>query len=484
MYYTDEGDDASVSSSGVDDSDVDENDDDEEEEEGNTSAQGNKSVAYLHDFAKGQVVYEDDLQYIAAEVAAAHFEVPSATPSLLTSMPAPAGARRAVDSCSSSEDDEDSFVEEEEVVPITEGAAEKNDSDSDASDADASAMEVSNASKSKAAKGKARRDTKTVDYSKEGGALDDMLAEDEEEGPASGAASVPMTKHESLEEPLVSTEADINDMRPDDELVLCGEVKSFIPEEGAVVIQSYHTTSPLNEGSLLCCVVPKVYSSTASAVIPSKAAGTRIAATAVPPEKSEVVVLGRIAELFGPLFAPFYVIRYANSILPTLVDSISGMHDASSGRRNGTSGNASSGGAAGGGGKKNRKRGKGGKGGKSNTDITPDGTIDQVNSNSTSTSEAAIAESEVVAGVDGIDIPQNSNEDVVETEKTIDKPTEFDKRRELYAKIGRIPTSTQVFCIQRCATLVQTDLLKSISGKGSDASNMFDEEVKTHLFIL
>lgn len=432
--HNDSGDDASVSS----DSDAIESDVDEDEiDESNLGA-----ATYLDDYDRGQAVYADDLQYIAAEVASATFEAPTMGTSILTAIPA-LEPRRIAESESSSDDDEKIGLDATTGSP---------------------SASVMSASKRSNATGKGKEHLHRGGEDSDGSSSpEEMLAEEEEdEGAGASMNGVPMTKHESLEEPLVSTEADINAMRPDDDLVLCGEVKSFIPEEGAVVIQSYHTTSPLNEGSLLCCIVPKESLATgASPIVPSKTAGTRIAASAVPLEKSEVIVLGRIAELFGPLFSPFYVIRYANTILPSLLEASSSVREG--------------GGLSNNGGKRNRKqrsRGQKGKAALASTVTSigseTDGLTEKCVTDANIVEDLTIVESSIIEGDAAVEPVNNSSFE----------RSEADKRKALYAKIGRVPTCTQVFCVQRCATLIQTDLLKSMSGKGSDASNMFDEEVR------
>lgn len=458
----DSGDDASVSS-----------DSDDVESEVDEIEGAHAGVAtYLEDYSRGQVVYEDDLQYIAAEVASAGFEAPALGMSMLTSIPV-SEPRRALESSTSSGTESESTSDHDDAneEEVNDPAEADDDADNEVESTVPTPKPASNKARTRG-KGKERLHRADDDS----GALEEMLAEEEEEG-AGAANGVPMTKHESLEEPMVSTEADINAMRPDDDLVLCGEVKSFIPEEGAVVIQSYHTTSPLNEGSLLCCIVPKESKgASASPIIPSKAAGTRISASAVPPEKSEIVVLGRIAELFGPLFSPFYVIRYANTILPSLLEA------ASSNREGGAP-------SASGGGKKARRqrsRGQKAKGALESAAPMDVGEVtDGIKDVPGSSADVDVVQDPVVVVEGNHDASASTavfkNDSIVPTKSSSPEPSEADKRKALYAKIGRIPTSTQVFCVQRCATLVQTDLLKSMSGKGSDASNMFDEEVKIAL---
>lgn len=103
-----------------------------------------------------------------------------------------------------------------------------------------------------------------------------MLTEEEEEGGPSGPLK---TKHE-IEEVIEPVNPDLLTIEDTSSLVCIGEVKYRIDHECVVVIQADYTTSPLNEGSLLCNVDGKV--------------------------------LGKVQEVFGPITTPFYTVRWKN----------------------------------------------------------------------------------------------------------------------------------------------------------------------------
>jgi len=85
----------------------------------------------------------------------------------------------------------------------------------------------------------------------------------------------PRTAHE-IEEPVEEVDVKIP---PEAEIILVGEVLYHICGESTVVIQSLPTSTPLDEGSVLCL--------------------------------ADRSLIGKVGEVFGPLSQPFYVVRWA-----------------------------------------------------------------------------------------------------------------------------------------------------------------------------
>ena len=100
--------------------------------------------------------------------------------------------------------------------------------------------------------------------------IDDM---DEEDGGCTATAML-RTKNEIVVEDV---EPVCLELTNEEELSLVGEVISVVVNENTIVIQSIHTESPLDEGSVLCTTDRKI--------------------------------IGKVSELFGPLSSPFYVVK-------------------------------------------------------------------------------------------------------------------------------------------------------------------------------
>jgi rRNA processing protein Gar1 len=108
-----------------------------------------------------------------------------------------------------------------------------------------------------------------------GGEGRDALADDEEMiavGPLRTAHEIVEIPSEKIAEEVTAVEIPTNE-----DIVLIGEIVSQITTEHTVVIKSVKTTSPLDEGSLLCL------------------------------ENRHPI--GRVNEIFGPLNQPFYVVK-------------------------------------------------------------------------------------------------------------------------------------------------------------------------------
>lgn len=108
-----------------------------------------------------------------------------------------------------------------------------------------------------------------------GAELRKMDGDEDEEAPAGGSDIVPRTKNELVEEHLKDEET--IEIAPGDEVIEIGIVCSVIASEGTIVVKAMSTSSPLVEGSILCL--------------------------------QDKFPLGRIYEVFGPVTAPFYVVK-------------------------------------------------------------------------------------------------------------------------------------------------------------------------------
>jgi rRNA processing protein Gar1 len=126
-----------------------------------------------------------------------------------------------------------------------------------------------------------------------------MLTEEEEEC-FNEPSGPPRTKHEisvEAEEEELDNSTDnriprfpqkIEDIQL---LTKVGKVQSLIKDENTLIIQSYPTMSPLNESSIFL--------------------------------NQDGIVLGKISEIFGPVTAPFYIIRFSPQPSSTSADSSS-----------------------------------------------------------------------------------------------------------------------------------------------------------------
>lgn len=106
----------------------------------------------------------------------------------------------------------------------------------------------------------------------------DWLCDDEADTGDSGLKA-PRTKNE-VEEQADTPEERFVDIKAE-ELVLAGVVATRIDGEHAILIRSEPTSTPLNEGSTLCLGDGKVF--------------------------------GKVHEVFGPITAPFYIVRWTES---------------------------------------------------------------------------------------------------------------------------------------------------------------------------
>ena len=108
----------------------------------------------------------------------------------------------------------------------------------------------------------------------------DWFAEEELQFEHSNEDIVLKTKHEVDEEIVLPDIEQINISK--EHLVMVGTVMSKIDSETTIVIKSIETSSPVNEGSVLCL--------------------------------QNGFVIGKVQEVFGPLNLPFYIVKWSNSI--------------------------------------------------------------------------------------------------------------------------------------------------------------------------
>lgn len=145
-----------------------------------------------------------------------------------------------------------------------------------------------------------------------------------------GLGQIPRTKNEILLSELDEKSGElVNDstsqyeLAEGDELLLVGAVHSHIPEDRCLVVRAYETTVALAEDTMLCihrsvnlshgeiglCQGDRRQKLVVSAA-GVEATPPTDARAAKPVEKSNVVAIGGIHEVFGPLHKPYYVVRY------------------------------------------------------------------------------------------------------------------------------------------------------------------------------
>lgn len=193
-----------------------------------------------------------DLEFIASNAADCTFDFNGQTsPELNIALPPPDLENDESSSDGDSEDDEGS------VKMVAEKVVESSSS-SDSSDSEEEVI----------TKKQYNKQSKQIHW----------LTEEEGEDMATGPLK---TKNEIDEvvEPLDHSHIEIRDTA---DLTCIGEVMYRIDHECVVVIQADYTTSPLNEGSIICNIDGKV--------------------------------LGKVQEIFGPITTPFYTVRWKNAV--------------------------------------------------------------------------------------------------------------------------------------------------------------------------
>ena len=320
----------------------------------------------------------------------------------------------------SDSDDSSDNESETEGIPVAGGVDTAKAEESSSSSSDSSDSEDENIATKKGYKKAAK--------------LISMYTEEEGDDVPSG----PLKTKNEVDEVVEPINPDLLTIEDTSALICIGEVKYRIDHECVVVIQADFTTSPLNEGSILCNIDGKV--------------------------------LGKIQEIFGPITTPYYTVRWKNTTTSAV------------GNNNKTTGT--------GGGKNNKKnKGKRGKGGGSATTTAP----------TTNTEEEAVTEdtpstptttTPTVVDVTAIDstTTEEAMMHVEKTEGTDDKvtdttvptnptPTIDNSALQITDVRALFPVGAKLFSAPAHCTYVLPGQMKQLRSKGSDASNAYDEEV-------
>jgi len=230
----------------------------------------------------------------------------------------------------------------------------------------------------------------------------------------------------------------------EDELIAIGEVADRIDSERVIVVQGYSSVAPLYEGSVLC--------------------------------NDKGVPIGKIYEVFGPIYAPFYTIRWDSALARQ-------SSDASASTARGKKGG-------------NNKRQK-------KVDLTAPITaanIAEVSMSSETTPSATTEGASVDAVMDTAE-PEALSEcgPVAETESTAhsdvadiamdcggddDLTPSSAQAASILAAIKACTRGSAMYTVKRHSTFVTPESLLRQNGKGSDASNAYDEEVRQKLLYL
>jgi hypothetical protein len=283
-------------------------------------------------------------------------------------------------------------------------------------------------------------------------------------------------------------------------LQIAGMVRSFIPGQRTIVVDSFIPTSlfqtsqqchrlnvvstPLGEGSMLVVISGQKKGGDGGEIIPITL--NEIDDTMM----CTVQVLGKIMEIFGPILRPFYAIRLSDPPKVKLVDEGLKAHDRSNHEANSNEDGAAS---------------IGEEVDDSNpafsgymeeqqvaaanpTDTTATGAVVDVEEdvpsptdcgNLAQAGELITEETCKMAGTtddmksitgEKKNLLQNNSNDV----KALEDPWSSDGK--LSAMLKSFPSAV-VYSIKNNAKLIDTNKVMQISGKGCDASNMYDEEL-------
>jgi rRNA processing protein Gar1 len=362
----------------------------------------------------------NDLEFIASMAADFTYEYTTQpTSSLLATNNPSSTMEQSDDSDSDSSSDESDHQAPDEVKHIsTQVATADQSSSSDSSDSEEEVITTK--------KGYQKASRQIV-----------MLTEEEEDGGVSG----PLKTKNEIEEVVEPVNPDLLTIGDTTTLVPIGEVKYRIDHECVVVIQADFTTSPLNEGSLLCNVDGKV--------------------------------LGKVQEVFGPITTPFYTARWKN---PTPTPAAAGKNQT-------------------GGGKKG-KGGKGKKGSNKQTEDQPAAPNADIAADPAVTAEPA--DGEAVNGKEEADekcmeveatsaTAPTSDPAIVNTEAAAEDPksqSDIPETKPVAVAAGLqisdvralFPVGAKLFSAPQHCSYVLPGQLRQL--KGSDASNAYDEEVR------
>jgi rRNA processing protein Gar1 len=246
------------------------------------------------------------------------------------------------------------------------------------------------------------------------------LTEDEDE-PNSNVNEPPRTKNEFQELAVVDPGLESVLNPKTEDFTLIGSVLSHLPGQGIIVVQAHNTTTPLAESSVVCL--------------------------------DNGTVVGRVHEVFGPITTPYYVIR-----LPVDHSSIAKSPSESQGHRKG--------------GRKQKQA----KDNKDGMVVCPDDQVD------------------IPGGPEDANTTQVQSVEVGDTDMSTNGPSEPDKvgllSSDSEVKVNQISdfknikVGDQVFTPSRLAEFITPASMQAFRIKGSDASNIFDEEVIKLLFKL
>ena len=259
-----------------------------------------------------------------------------------------------------------------------------------------------------------------------------MLTEEEGDEAATG----PLKTKNELEEEIEVVEAKQLEIKDSAELVCVGEVKYRIDHECVVVIQADYTTNALNEGSVLCNIDGKV--------------------------------LGKIQEIFGPITTPFYTVRWKSS-------------NVQGGNPNGPKrGNDKS--------NKNNKRGKKKPVAEDTTAPAADGAsgdpapevVDAVGVE-IEKDESLEVKAEAVAMEEAVKVPvaADAAQDEAEVKPEAVEAPKVAAGLEISDVRALFPVGAKLYTVQAHCSYVLAAQMQKARAKGSDASNAYDEEVKS-----
>ena len=229
----------------------------------------------------------------------------------------------------------------------------------------------------------------------------------------------------------------------DNNLQLCpaGRVKNHLVKERTIVVESglgmvTFASGPLDEGSLL--VVRAGASTSGSGA------------------EAAIIPLGRVFEVFGPVKQPLYTIRLLS---PKDLVRKSPPKPQSAEKVGSTSAEAGD----------NTKKG----------DAADDNAIDLDEDGEEEQEQEKVANGDDANGDDTTAIPQEEKKD---EDKDEDKKEEADPWAEdgLHTKLLRVHPNIEVYFVRDEAKLIDTNNVIKISGKGCDASNLYDEELNAN----
>jgi rRNA processing protein Gar1 len=371
----------------------------------------------------------NDLEFIASMAADFTYDYGSIVPA--TVAPAPLPLSTPMEDGDSSDDDcssDESVTAAPAVV-----ADHQSSSDNDSSDSE---EEVTVTKKGY------KKESKQISW----------LTEEEEEG-----SSGPLKTKNEIDEPIEAVNPDLLTIADTSTLTCIGQVMYRIDHECVVVIQADFTSSPLNEGSLLCNVDGKV--------------------------------LGKVQEIFGPITTPYYTVKWRNT--PSAGAGEKGKNAQAGGGKNA----------------KNNRNKKGGKKGQAELAAAEETSEVCADAEPEVTATANIAEEaegmEVVAQEIEEQAPATADPAVNNADTTTlpaGETTSAEAAAVAAAPTPSVPppssalaiadvralfpVGAKLFSAPAHCTYVLAGQLQKLYGRGSDASNAYDEEVSVDGMVL